>query len=686
MALAGFLLFQVQLVLGKFILPWFGGSASTWLVCLLFFQVALLAGYAYAYLITQPLALARQVRLQIAIVGASLLLLPITPADSWKPVDAADPTWRILSLLAVCVGVPYVALASTTPLISRWIAHIEPSLAPARFFAASNVGSFVGLLSYPFAVERLLPSGEQTRWWSLAYGLYAILIAGCGLLTMFRAREDDKRGRAPLSSLGADNDPVSMWIFYAALGSTFLLATTNAIAQWAAVVPFLWIVPLSIYLSTFVIVFGCPQFYRRTVFGAGFLLLAGTMSLLAPPTSSMGLLIALTLQSAALFAGCMICHAELAGLQPEPARLPKFYLAMAGGGALGGILTTLLAPLAFADYFEHPLAICVIAGVALLHMSRNSGAGRGGRSRWIAATTSLAALYFLCGVGAGIWDEVRSDVLERVRNFYGVVKIVQHDKTDAKQHSLALLQAGIDQGGQFQSAERKMEVVCGFNEKSGLGLALAHHAKRRARGPQAPLRIGVVGLGAGMVAALGREGDIIRYYEINPAVLDLTNRHFTFLSGSKAKIDVLLGDGRLVLERQLRASDDQKFDVLVLDAFRGAAPPLHLMTKEAFSIYLGHLAESGIVAVNFELDTFETAPLHRGMAKLLGMHVRWFETARGEACNRATSWALYTRDEAFFRGTIVRGTIDRWPDDGKSELVWSDNDSNLMSIINWGWD
>ena len=189
MTLAGFLLFQVQLVLGKFILPWFGGSASTWLVCMLFFQVALLVGYAHAYAITLPLTIHRQAQLQIGILVLTLLLLPIAPSDSWKPTDASDPTWRILGLLTVCVGLPYIALATTTPLLSRWLAHIAPDLNPVRFFAASNIGSFLGLLSYPFFFERLLPSVEQTRWWSWAYVLYAALFAACG------AAHDQPRAR-----------------------------------------------------------------------------------------------------------------------------------------------------------------------------------------------------------------------------------------------------------------------------------------------------------------------------------------------------------------------------------------------------------------------------------------------------------------------------------------------------------
>jgi hypothetical protein len=339
------------------------------------------------------------------------------------------------------------------------------------------------------------------------------------------------------------------------------------------------------------------------------------------------------------------------------------------------------APLVFADFFEHPIVLVAIAGVAVLRMFSATE----GRARWFArAAAGAAALYFLGGLT--MRDELGGNtvVVERVRNFYGVVKIVRAYEDDPRESTLSLFQAGIDQGGQYQTPERRLQALCGFDWESGLGMALAYHAKRRSGGPNTPLRIGVIGMGAGMIATLGREGDILRYYELNPAVHALTSRHFTFIKESKAKVDVLLGDARLVLERQLEAGDRQNFDVLVLDAFRGASPPMHLMTKQAFQIYLGHLGENGILAVNFELDTFEVAPLHRGMAREFGIDVGWFETRQDDhACQGPISWAVYTRDPEFLGAPIVRKAVSPWRDMAKSELIWTDQDSNLMSIVNW---
>jgi hypothetical protein len=669
MALAGFLLFQVQPLLGKYLLPWFGGSAATWLVCLMFFQLALLAGYMHAYAVTLPLAVPRQVWAQLAVLAAGLLLLPITPAETWKPVDASDPTWRIVALLALSVGLPYMVLATTTPLLSRWLAHLEPSLDPARFYAASNLGSFAGLLSYPFLFERLLASQEQTLWWSWAYGLYALLFAACGVVTLLRAGSTDTAGAAqPMRGRGGR--PVLAWIGLAALGSGLLLATTNAVGQWSAVVPFLWVVPLAVYLLSFVIAFGAPQLHRPTMFSAAFLLLAGAVFLPGAPESTPSFLTQLALNAATLFAGLMLCHGELARRTPEAAELPHFYLAIAAGGALGGALVTVAAPLAFTDYFEHPLLLAAVAALAVALMLRtpNGDAAR----RLAAATAGVALLCFVAGFAVGLWRELAPEraLIERVRNFYGVVKVVRED----------------GEGGPPSLVMERMEPSCAFGRASALALALTYTAKRRAD-TASPLRIGVVGLGAGMVAAHGRPGDRLRYYELNPAVLTLVERHFTYVKDGKADTDVLLGDGRLLLERQLAAGEPQGFDVLVLNAFRGAAPPMHLMTKEAFDIYLAHLTEGGILAVNFEVQLFEMAPLHRGLARRLGLEVAWFDPKGGEDCEAAISWALYSKDKAFFATPRVRSAIAPWRDSGRRpDIVWTDADSNLVSIINWRGD
>jgi hypothetical protein len=679
-AFAGFLLFQVQPMLAKYILPWFGGSATTWIVCMLFFQVALLAGYGYAYALTRPLSVARQAKAQIFLLAIGAALLPITPSDAWKPADVSDPTLRIVALLAASVGLPYLILSTTSPLLSRWLARLDRKLDPGRFFAASNLGSFVGLLSYPFVFERVMGTGEQTVWWSWAFVVYALLFGACAIIAM-RHKEAPAEPGAAGAILPEARDAPGRWIAYAAMGSILLLATTNAITQWSAVIPFLWILPLSLYLLTFVIAFGHRRLYGRAWACGLFLLLAAATLLMARPETSADFLDHLAVQCATMFVGCLICHCEMAALQPEPARLPKFYLAIAFGGALGGILVALVAPLVFSDYYEHQIVLIAIAALSFRLMLKSA---QGARAPRLIAFAMLAL--FCGGLAWAAWIGVEANelIVARVRNFYGVVKVVKEDVDDPEEYSLAMVQAGVEQGSQYQLAAKKMVPACAFDWNSGVGLALANQAKRRAGGPQAPLRIGIVGLGAGMVATLGRAGDVIRYYELNPAVLDLANRHFSFVRDGRATTQVLLGDGRLTLERELAAGQKQEYDVLVMNAFRGASPPVHLMTKEAFDLYLAQLAPNGVLAVNFELDTFEMAPLHRGMASLFGLDVGWFETQhRSDDCDDPISWALYSYDKGFFAAPPVKAALSPWRDDGTSKLVWTDRSNNLMSIINW---
>lgn len=680
MGLAGFLLFQVQPVMAKFILPWFGGSATTWTVCMLFFQVALLLGYAYVYAVTVPLSVRTQAILQIVLLGLALLFLPITPSDALKPVNSDGPIGKIMYLLVVYVGAPYVVLSTTSPLLQRWLAHVDKDMLASRFFALSNLGSFIGLLSYPFLFERVLSSPEQTRWWSFAFAGFAALFALSAIVILRRpqaSRAEEDEGSTP--SAAERGASFWLWILYSCLGSVLLLATTNQITQWTAVVPFLWILPLSLYLVTFIIAFGHQRFYDRLWFLGAFAVLSSVTVVLAAPDSSADLFLQIGLQTLTMFAGCMICHGEMVKLQPPARRLARFYMAVALGGALGGVIVTLVAPLVFKDYWEHQIAIAVVGVIAiLLNLRLDHG--------WRHWTAIAFGVVFVLGALNAAWIAVTGEgrIVDRIRNFYGVVRVVKDDADDPQRFSLAMEQAGVEQGSQFQAPELRHQPYCAFLPHSGIGRALANVRKRRGGNPDAPIRIGSIGLGVGVLAELGKPGDVIRVYELNPAVTELTNRYFTFVRDSKAKVEITHGDGRILLERELQAGAPQNFDILVVDAFRGASPPLHLMTAEAFDIYLKHLAPDGILAINFEIDVFGLAPLHRGLARRSGLEVHWFETPdEAEDCDFTVSWALYSRDHDFFTAPGVSPGISSWRDGKDTELVWTDASANLMSIINW---
>lgn len=679
MGLAGFLLFQVQPVMAKYILPWFGGSAATWIVCMLFFQLALLAGYAFAYTITRPLPLAWQVLFQVVLLTLVLLLLPITPNDGWKPKDAGDPTWRIMLLLSVSVGAPYALLATTSPLLQRWLTQLPVQIEISRLFAVSNFGSFLGLLSYPFIVERVWSSPDQTSIWSGLFAIYAALFGTCAWIAWRSGSKATAETIASPAEIKRGGSSLQ-WVGYSAAGSVMLLATTNQITQWAAVIPFLWIAPLSLYLLTFVVAFGRQNHYRRLPYAIAFLLLAGLSFAMPTPDTAASLIGGVIVQCAAMFTGCMICHAEMVRLQPEASRLPSFYLATAFGGVIGGIVVALIAPLLLPDYWEQSIiaALVAVTAVRLAWAELNAG-----QRSWRTALVIAGGL-FLTGLTVQMAAEytLSKELVARIRNFYGVVSVARDSEDDPSEASLVMRQAGVDQGSQFLASDRRKEPACAFTAESAVGQAIRLNAKRRAD-PGAHIRIGVVGLGAGMLAALGRPGDVMRYYELNPAVKQLVDRHFSFVRDSEAKIEIVLGDGRLILEREAEGGRSQNYDVIVMNAFRGASPPMHLMTKEAFDIYLRHLKPEGVLAINFELDTLEVAPLHRGLAAATGLDVNWVETVSEDGCEDPISWALYTRDKDFWREPEVKAAISPWRDGSQSRLLWTDRNSNLMSIVPW---
>ncbi|TAK47567.1 MAG: hypothetical protein EPO23_11095 [Xanthobacteraceae bacterium] len=675
MALSGFLLFQVQPMMARFILPWFGGSATTWTASMLFFQAALLVGYAYAHLFTRPLTLRGQVLLHCGLILLGLLSLPITPADAWKPDEVANPTLYIFLLLTVCVGMPYAILSATSPLLQNWLG-IAGHRTPSQFFAVSNFGSFLGLLSYPFAVDPLLATTAQTRWWSVAFVAFGVLMAGCGLLVLA------VRGRMAIAHPQAipDRELPGMaitikWGFFSALGSVLLLATTNSITSYVPVNPFLWVVPLSLYLLSFVIVFAGPGAYRPAFYVPAFLAMTIFALVFAIVYEDDYAAIRITAELAAFALGCMICHGELAHRQPPPRQLTFYYVIMAAGGVAGGLFVSLAAPVIFPDYWEFPLGLLTTGLVGVHVLGLRSGAPLLAPRRLVMPALLVVAL------GAAIYGIVEdaTDVISQRRNFYGVLKVVEEGKGSRLDHRLSMYQAGENQGEQMLDAELRRLPACDFGADSGLGLALDYLAGRNGA---AGRRIGVIGLGAGMLATYGKPSDSVRYYELNPAVTDMARSHFSYLKDSAARIDVAHGDGRLLLEREIAAGSRQ-YDLLHIDAFRGNAPPVHLMTKEAFDIYLRHLKSDGLLVVTSHSDYYSTSSLLRGLADKIGMRVEWFEAANFEDCGSKVGFAVFSRDPGFFAADKVRARISAWPDHGTGRILWTDQSSSLMSLMIW---
>lgn len=648
-----FLLFQVQPLIGKYILPWFGGGPGIWTTCLLFFQVMLFAGYAYAHWLSgQPLS--RQASVHLVLLALALVVLPITPADSWKPGPGEEPVHRILLLLIASVGLPYLVLASTGPLAQAWFSRANPGRSPYRLYALSNVGSLLALLTFPFLVEPNTPRTWQVNGWSLATVFYLVVFAWVA----WRMRSCPDISEKDAATEETDNSPqwhVLLWLLLPACGTILLMSTTNLICQEIAVIPFLWVVPLALYLVTFIISFDNPRWYLRPLFIGGFFVAAGVSCWALRESVNLEIHWQLAVYITTLFFGCMVCHGELFRLRPPSGRLTAYYLCLAGGGALGGLFVSLGAPVLFKSFFWEfhlGLLLCGIVGSALWLVSvwqqpiRRDILGS-------VLLTMLVALGWGLNRHAG---KVTISKLRTSRNFYGLIKVTERwSRFEGEDESnitilRELVHGRITHGGQFTDPQYSQRAISYFGPQSGIGLAMTH-----VRDGQ-PKRVGVLGLGVGAVAAYAKPGDTYRFYEINPAVKHTAEEYFTYLQGARkrnATVEVVLGDGRLMLEAEPKA---MRFDVLSMDAFSSDSVPVHLLTNEAFEIYETHLAKDGVIVINITNRYLNLEPVVREIARRrsLNMRIIRFWVGEKEPWFLTTSYVLISRTEALFNKPALR--------------------------------
>lgn len=688
---SAFLLFQVQPVIARYILPWYGGSPAVWTTCLLFFQSGLLIGYAYAHGLATLFRKhpKRQILCHAILLVVSLLLLPITPPDSLKPEGTeASPALGIALLLLRTVGLPYILLSASGPLFQHWFAGAFPGRSPYRLYAVSNAGSILGLVTYPFLFEPLLGVETQTRLWSFAFAAFAALAIACGVLFTKRSRLSPS-GNEEENSIRPALIDVGLWIAFAACGSMLLLSLTNQMCQDVAVVPFLWVAPLALYLLTFVIAFDHERWYFRPVWLVAAGVAVGAVVHLINQqyaTGEMPLAKQLLIYLGAIFAGCMVCHGEVVRIKPDVRHLTGFYLAISFGGALGGMFVSLAAPLWFDGYWELHVSLLLLATLTTFAIARDGFR----HARW-----KLAAPFALVGIIAGFflfrglhehYEESLSGVLDSRRSFYGVLRIHEENIFTDDVYR-ALYHGRISHGRQYLDEAYRDLATTYYNVEGGIGASFETHPKRNTD-PALPMHIGVVGLGVGTLATYAEPGDRVRFYEINPQVEELAREWFTYLGDCEGEETVVIGDARISLEQELSETGSQQFDVLVVDAFSGDSIPIHLMTEEAFRLYAEHLAENGILAVHISNLHLDLSDPVRTAAEAVGLFVHRVECDPDDDNHHSyySDWILLSRDPNLGTRLATGGYLSGWLEEVPKEIRWTDDYSNLLDVVDWEWE
>ncbi|WP_240786945.1 fused MFS/spermidine synthase [Ramlibacter rhizophilus] len=605
--------------------------------------------------------------LHCSLLVASLASLPVIADASWKPVGGTDPTLWILLLLVSTVGLPYFLLSTTGPLIQAWVSRTLVGAQVYRYFSLSNLASLIALISYPFLIEPHARLATQAWSWSAVYLGFIVLCAACAVY-VYRVAQPLPAGApqaampqpGPTAAAPSAGDHV-LWLGLSAMGSWLLVAITNHLTQNVAAIPFLWLLPLTLYLLTFVLCFESERWYRRGRWLAPAAVLLGLCAYaLQAPSLGSDVKLAIPLYAGGLFVLCMFLHGELATMKPAPRYLTRFYLMLSLGGALGGAAVALLAPRVLPAYYELGIGFVIVALLAVAVLRP--------RRLWAGGAGLLAVLcaYFL-------WAQVDSDFRDArqvARSFYGTLLTLDVHRDEPADSVRQLYHGSVKHGEQYLAAHRRSEPTAYYGQTSGVGRAIA--ASRQDR----PMKVGLIGLGAGTLAAYGREGDLYRFYEINPQVLDFARREFTFLQESRARVETALGDARLLLEQER----PNGFDVLAVDAFSADSIPIHLLTREAMAVYRSHIHEQGVIAFHVTNRFLALAPLVALLARDQGMHAALVHDEAVGSALRKTDWVLVARDPAVLQRPGLReaaSPIEPAP----SLRVWTDDFNNLLQVL-----
>ncbi len=678
---SAFLLFLVQPIIAKQILPWFGGNASVWTVCMVFFQLVLLGGYAYADALARRVAPRTQAIVHTLLLVASLAFLPILASENWKPAPDTEPTARILLLLLTTIGLPYFLLSTTGPLVQAWFARSYPSATVYRLFALSNLASLMALIAYPPLIEPAISLQTQSYAWSVIYLVFAALCAGSAWMAAGKPLVTNPVETLMNPATGETAPRPGeylLWLLLSALGSLMLLAVTSHITQNIASVPFVWILPLVLYLLSFILVFDVGGGRRKSGWYAriwGLPLLFGLVAAMAYYLSLnlgvMKLRYLIALYCAGLFVTCMFCHGELAAMRPAPRYLTRFYLMISIGGAAGGLFVGLVAPRVFHIFLELPLALiaCGVLAALLSWRSARSGAIEP-KPRNALYAASLAALAVAGFAAWHTWvyvDYINTNAILMTRNFYGTLRVKEYDRGEGLS-SRALVHGVINHGWQYTDPKLRRAPISYFGPGSGIAKALDFYSGR-------PRRVGIIGLGVGSFTAWGEAGDYFRIYELDPDVVKIAREQFWYLSDSPAKIDVTVGDGRLNMERDA----PQQFDLISVDAFSSGSIPIHLLTREALQAYRRHLAPGGVIVYNVTNRFVNLAPQLKLVAESEGLKILQIDDDPTEDKYSGTSYVLVTDNAKLLSDRRFADAVTIEPIKGLE--TWTDSFNNLFKVV-----
>ena len=661
---SAFLLFQIQPLISRVILPWFGGSPAVWTTCMLFFQAVLFAGYAWAHILNRFLRLRSQLLLHAALLVVSAVLLKILPDADLKPEPDTAPIAGILSLLLVSVGLPYFLLSSTGPLLQAWFAQAGRGRSPWRLYAVSNAGSLLALLSFPFVFEPLMDVSTMGKFWSGGFILFACVCITSGILAVrhapaVEAENEARQAKLPFRSMAT-------WFALACLPSVALLAITNTACMDVAVIPFLWIVPLALYLLSFILCFDSQRWYHRALFAVFTLLLSSCLCglLMFGSVFSLPLPGLLALYFSLLFCICMMCHGELARLKPDSEHLTVFYLTMSAGGACGGLFAGLIAPTVFSEYWELHLCLgaAIICALWVTAHSQNWLGRRLTAPMWAMVVAAIPVVLFITFTAEAIMSS--QDTIAVSRSFYGVLRI----EKDSETRALLMRHGRVVHGVQLPNSWQQPTTY--YSRGSGVGRTIA-----AIQSEKPGIKAGLVGLGCGTLAAYGRPEDKFRFYEINFDVIEQAQTHFDFLKNSPSQNEISLGDARLVLESE----EPQHFDLLVLDAFSGDAVPTHLLTKEAFQLYQTHLNDDGVIAIHISNRYFDLRPVIDAAAEKLKLQTLTLVVPeQQELIFPSSEWVILSRSNRVMLNPAVRQIAIAHQ---QKRVLWTDSYSNLFGIL-----